>query len=333
MDSQWVKTALDSVIAEEGDAGFQHLSQGLPPKQVALNVVGALKQLNAMARGAVPEYNNEWVTLFYNLWYQPKQINVAYRVINAMIENRGDQNNALSTSGALYVADFGCGSLAMQFGVALAAADAISRGQQLTSIHIDAIDPNKPMTALGESTWNRFVKLVSESVSQNQNHWVSCLSSACGMMEYGLPGHPDVDTITERIRSNPNEERWLSALHTVYQTNVGAVKSSLSDLCKTIQPHAGFITTFKQKAHLARIVSPFDEKFYVLHPLREIGGGLNNDGCQKITEVRHSIYKEIESSGSLQEIDAADSSRTRFFLGNLVKWEPKDPRYSIYIKR
>lgn len=46
-------------------------------------------------------------------------------MITELVNAKGD----FTGTGKLHVVDFGCGALAMQFGVALAAADAIRDGQ------------------------------------------------------------------------------------------------------------------------------------------------------------------------------------------------------------
>lgn len=83
MDKVAVQAALDNAIADAGRAEFNRLARWLTPQRVDENVAYALDQLRRLAKGEMPNYN-EWVSLFYGLWYQPKHINLAYRMIDVM---------------------------------------------------------------------------------------------------------------------------------------------------------------------------------------------------------------------------------------------------------
>ena len=94
-------------------------------------------------------------------------------MITEMAKRRDPKRAVLTRKGKLHVVDFGCGTLAMQFGVALAAADALQRGQTLNSIKIDLIDSSQPMIDFGLKIWSRFKKEVEN------NERLADLSEAC----------------------------------------------------------------------------------------------------------------------------------------------------------
>ena len=96
MDKIAVQSALDNAIADAGRVEFRRLAQGLTPQQISITVAYALDQLRRLARGEMPNYN-EWVTLFYGLWYHPKHVNLAYRMIDVMAKGRNPQNPVLRT--------------------------------------------------------------------------------------------------------------------------------------------------------------------------------------------------------------------------------------------
>ena len=106
---------LDHVITTVSEQEFNRLASGLTIDEKTENVLDALKSLDVLQHGGMPNYDNKWVALFYH-WYQPSQINLAYSMIKSMINSTGILNEKL------HIVDFGCGSLAMQFGVALAVA-------------------------------------------------------------------------------------------------------------------------------------------------------------------------------------------------------------------
>lgn len=129
MNQKLTTKALDKAITKVVCDEFNRISKNLSDVETAQKVEYALDQLSKLQRGVMPKYD-EWVALFYASWYQPAQINLAYSMITDMVKEICD--GALTSTGKLYVYDFGCGALAMQFGVALAAADALRNGQNWT---------------------------------------------------------------------------------------------------------------------------------------------------------------------------------------------------------
>ncbi len=103
-----------------------------------------LRQLKGLQSGVMPNYD-QWVAPFYLSWYQPGQINLAYSMITAIANAKG----VFTETGKLHVVDFGSGVLAMQFEVALAAADAIRDEQTIDEILIDSLDSITAMINIG----------------------------------------------------------------------------------------------------------------------------------------------------------------------------------------
>ena len=143
--------ALDNAIAKAAKAEFSRLATKLngDKVKVARAVGNALRELERLQSGNQPRYNDEWLALLYSTWYQPYHINLAYSMIKAMTMQRDSEGAVLTPTGKLHVVDFGCGTLAMQFGIALAAANALQKGQCLTAIRIDLIDSSRAMIDMG----------------------------------------------------------------------------------------------------------------------------------------------------------------------------------------
>ena len=141
MDHKAVKDALDKAIAIVAGEEYKRLSHGLSLHEKANRVEGALKELEKLQYGKIPDYSDKWVALFYLTWYQPSHINLAYSIIKESGEPLNDR---------LHIVDFGCGALAMQFGVALSMSEAIEEGQSFSKLRIDSIDTSKPMIDIGK---------------------------------------------------------------------------------------------------------------------------------------------------------------------------------------
>ena len=86
-----------------------------------------------------PDYSDGMVALIYVVRYQLSHTNLAYSIIKMMKEQAGSIKSTLTNTDSLQVVDFGCGSLAMQFGVALAVADVLEQGHTMSEVRIDSI--------------------------------------------------------------------------------------------------------------------------------------------------------------------------------------------------
>lgn len=148
---------MDSAIAEVASEKYKRLSEELSLIAMPRITDYALRQLKGLQSGVMPNYD-QWVAPFYLSWYQPGQINLAYSMITAMANAKG----VFTETGKLHVVDFENGALVMQFGVALAAADAIRDGQTIDEILIDSLDSSTAMINIGMKLWERFKMKVKE---------------------------------------------------------------------------------------------------------------------------------------------------------------------------
>ena len=137
--------ALDAAISREAAKQFVLLRNGLDPEETAKAVHDSLRSLDRLRSGRMPNYDS-WDALFYSLWYQPAHINLAY-TLSKLIPR--EQNPLKSGSGSLQVVDFGCGALAMLFGLVLAATDTLQKLEALPRIAIVSEDTSQPMKNIG----------------------------------------------------------------------------------------------------------------------------------------------------------------------------------------
>ena len=76
-----VRSALDRAIAEVAEAEYGRLAHGVPLDTQAKRVDAALQSLGRLKQGTPPDYDSEWVVLFYVTWYQPRQVHLAYATL------------------------------------------------------------------------------------------------------------------------------------------------------------------------------------------------------------------------------------------------------------
>ncbi|MCY3867959.1 MAG: hypothetical protein OXG87_00305 [Gemmatimonadetes bacterium] len=228
---QIAKIILDEVITTVSEQEFNRLASGLNINEKPEDKVRyALESLGKLGIGEMSDYHDEWVALFYH-WYQPAHINLAY----SMIKSTGILNEKL------HIVDFGCGSLAMQFGVALAVADKINK-KSITEIRIDSIDTSPAMIKVGQKMWELF-KLRACRYPD--------LYNACEIIK------PKYYSDIKKVELAKNSDCWISAIHSVYEANKADVKQSLKSLVDRLRPDTCFLSTNSSKESLLSEVWPF----------------------------------------------------------------------------
>ena len=247
MDREAVIEALDKAIAR---AGLNALTAAMekPPyvsmqpdakRQEVSSKSDALRK--SLGNLVPPDYADDVTAAAYLFTYQTSHIGLAWAMIRDMTQNRLDSNLLLTDSGKLHVIDFGCGALAMQFGVALAVAEAIENGEQIDMVTIDGIDTSKQMQDMGMSVWQEFSKAVDSGLR------LEALSRACRLIEYNC--HDNYRS----VQQIPDAEVWLSAMHAVYQSNKDEIKRVFGHFRKNATPTAVFATCWGTEHNTANV--------------------------------------------------------------------------------
>ena len=234
---------LDRVITTVSDQEFKRLASGLNIEEKTEKVHYALKSLGKLQNGEMSDYHDKWVALFYH-WYQPAHINLAYSMVKSIINSTDIVNEKL------HIVDFGCGSLAMQFGVALTIADTKNKNS-ITEIRIDSIDTSQAMIKIGQKMWEEF-KLSACRYPKIYNH----LGRVCEIIKPKY--YCDIDQV--ELAQISDHDRWVSAIHPVYDENKDEVKQSFKCLRNRFYPHVCFVSTHDSKKYLLSDVWPFSSK-------------------------------------------------------------------------
>ena len=309
MTRYYIADALDKAMTTVAEQEFNRLTRDLTNEQIVEKVLGALWSLDRLRSGQIPNYD-EWDALFYH-WYQPSHINLAYKIIN-LADGLRDQ---------LHIVDFGCGALAMQFGVLLAAADAIEQGQPITEIKIDSIDKSEAMIDVGRKIWEQ----LKREIDRNPN--LSYLSRACEVIQPSIIQVGDI----ERIGFAPNGSFWVSAIHAVYDDNKEDVQYLLKSLVDRLNPNVCFTSTHnnsKSKSLLSEVCSfafAYD-KYATLYRGRAQPSFV--DELEAITQWRRKLY-----SNFLYIIHTLDYPRIWGYLDQPVTWQWADSIVHVYNRR
>ena len=293
-----VAHALDSALTTVAFEEVHRLAYDSSLK-TANKVATTLNSLDRLSKGGMPNYDN-WDALFYH-WYQPSQINLAYSLIKL-----------IDMPEKLHIVDYGCGALAMQFGIALAAADALEKNRSMPEIRVSSIDPSQAMLDMGNQIWHQFK---SEA---RKDPLLVHISSACESIK------PQVNpSVFEYVNStdwslSSDVQLWFTALHASYRNSQDTQAHDIRSFVSTLSPDACFATTHSSKVSL----------------LQEVWRFLYNSGYY-IPDVR----LEPQFKGALPEITQwrknlnAALQPKHSYLQSSVTWDWPEIAFFVYMKQ
>ena len=290
MDQSALFAAIDRATTRVARAELQWLEKGISRANLTEKVRGALSSLVDLQQGVPPDYNDPWVALFYLTWYQPRQIYYARHLINMMNQNRSGNPFMSESSHTLHVVDFGCGCLAMQFAIAWAGAEALEKGLKTKQIRIDSYDAADSMVILGRTLWESF----KEQIKDDARFRHLALSASLIEPRYGNP-----NSLVDFGARATGEERWLSALHTVYENNLDLVRQGLANIASKFQPDIGMMSCYPndKPIGLLRQASPFGAQGFRSVPA---GPGEQTEASLcRVTEWRRSLSERISGHSFL----------------------------------
>ncbi len=215
-----VSEALDTAISKVAQRWLASLSADQSDQRIAMRIYRSLDSLRKLQQGVMPEYN-DWDALFYCLWYQPGHVNLAYTLARKV---PAIKNPLVTGEGRLSVIDFGCGALAVQFGLALVAADTLAGRGRMPQIAVLPLDTSEPMKSIGWSIWNQFTDEIERYPE------LCALQRVCNDMRF------DNEFRTEAVV-------WLTALHVAYEENADEVEGALADIIEREHPNVVLVTT------------------------------------------------------------------------------------------
>lgn len=243
-----VIAVLDRVISEAGRRTFARLSNGLDDNQIAEKIDYGLSQNLLLSDQQMPDYNDEWVALFYFLWYQPKQITLACQLINRLLES-GVYNKKI-----IYIIDYACGALATQFGLIFAMINILAQEETVGDIWIDCVDESESMIALGSLSWEIF----------NQRIMPNCpniIKKAVRKIKYHQTFSGEATSLFEPKKDLPNEHNiWIFMLHGLYAENVSDIGNYVPNILADLRPKKPESILFTSESYKEDLVQEIVEK-------------------------------------------------------------------------
>ena len=319
---------VDLAIAEVGRAEFDRLSDGLDNAQVRNKITYALDQLSRLAGNStfvtgsggrmlpipsIPDYvsddptNDQWLSLFYMLWYQPRQVLLARDVFAELLDS--ELTTGLSESRrSIGVFDYGCGSLAGLFGLTIALYERQKVDGLFDSITVNNHDVSDPMVHLGTRLWLRFQERIR---SRDTLKGLADLATRIRVTSDGLQGvvpHPQYLDANQRSQ---DRLRFITAFHCVYSENIREVSIDLASLLKRIDPDAVVLSAADSALNYRLLLDslpgrPISIRHWNPHYLTD------NDYVRNVTGLRRWIR--------LNFLDVERRNRDERYLNQRVRW-------------
>ena len=239
---QEAREALDSAIAEVAKENAARLYKEIPSQRWEESVDSALESLTRLQGCAEPDYDLEWVNVFYLSWYQPRQIHLAYVALRQLLDRRHPPR---------YVVDYGCGAWAVQFALAMLLAE--KPEMQGAGIAVHGIDSSESMKRIGRELWNKFLLKIVE-----ERHLLK-LHDVMKSMEDSWVYHATIEDALAAVQGGRTDgapgDGWFTAIHAVYEyESKGRPRSNLEDILDTEKYRSlGFATelvTFFSRPHI-----------------------------------------------------------------------------------
>ena len=283
--------SLDAAIANVAGEEYQRLANGKKPSECASAIKGALCSLDKLQKGEMPDYDDEWTTLFYLTWYQPRQVKLGYGILHSLLSNQPLEK-------PLRVIDYGCGALAAQFALAIYSAIHAPDDSSSPNMSIHGVDPSDTMRKIGDKLWMELWG-ITEQCSDLKPLYHACDAISSTSCSVGCH-HELADT-------KPSARSWLLAMHVVYEETKDEVRDSLMEICSEHKPERRIMTCQKQFLGLAEYIGGrHSERLCV----KRRSGSLS-----KVTSWRHCLQKCL---------DGYLSDKSTNYLLQEVKWEPRE---------
>ena len=282
-----VAEAFDTAITGLADREWKRLSKGETPEGRLNRVRSALESLKKLqSNDQMPAYEDEWVALFYLLWYQPRQVYLAYRVLTTLLSERGSQERPLR------VIDLGCGALATAFGMAMTIAARQNGSLPVpTDVTICAIDPSVQMRRVGETLWEELWEVLAEEPG------LTSLEAAVAAM---IDNHHFYASHAEMAAVDAGDECWLFAMHAVYESNREDLQRALLELRDGYRVTRTVVSSEGLKRNLVHDVFPGPRSEL------ELSGGSGRAQLPRLSAWRRQLAEELE------EVDTSTPGTLRF---------------------
>ena len=296
--------ALDEALSILAEREYERLAQRMPVKVQIRRLAGTFQQFAGMANGTVePTFTDPWTALFYLLWYQPSQISLFHTVFVNLLKSGICDDRSQIFDGKLQIVDFGCGSFAAQFGLALACME-LRNHQVIPDLAITNIDHSREMTFLGRDLCTEWERQLNASGLQQLADMSAMISSKVA--------HDRIKRVTN---VSHDAIRCLVASNVIFPSNLTDVTDQLSSLWYDMKPHRAIIAMIPSRTPANCIEEAFVGSQWISSPNAPIYR--QSGKAHRLSEWRRALLKRLKPS--------SDYSIVSGYLKNDVLWDKDSP--------
>ena len=296
--------ALDEALAILAEREYERLARRIPVKDQIPRLAGTFEQFAGMANGTVePTFTDPWTALFYLLWYQPSQISLFHAVFADLLGSGICDDRSQIFNGKLQIADFGCGSFAAQFGLALACME-LRDHQMIPDLAVTNIDKSREMTMLGRDLCTEWERQLSTLGLQHLADTSAMISSKVA--------HHRIERVTN---VNPKATRCLVASNVIFPSNLTDVIEQLACLWCDMEPHRAIIAMIPSRTPANCIEEAFVGSQWISPPSAPMYR--QSGKAHRLSEWRQSLLKRLEPSSEYSIISG--------YLKSDVLWDKDSP--------
>lgn len=288
-DAASLRKSLDCAIAGVAKAEYSRLKRRLGINEQRERVEKALKSLKELQQGGRAEYGDKWTAVFYLTWYQPRQIQLAYAALRALLRR--------APRPPKYIIDYGCGAWAILIALALLMGEesqSSESGGKVIAVH--GIDPNQPMRQIGRRLWKKFQGVVPGGP----------LRDVLDKMGRSCSCHASYDNFAKSHAAPVKGDCWLTAVHVVDRLNQDDLHAMFERVRRERVPAIELLTTDSSKQDQVRFFK--GEVFDVRQTAWQ------DEELEMTTRWRRELGKRLGVHG--------DGNLTGPYLDNSVKWDP-----------
>lgn len=302
---------LEKAIIEVGSAELDRLSAPLDDKTAANNIECALRVLQHLS--CVQPTYTEWISLWYLLWYQASQANIAAGMMRNLIDYRIYYHIKRCEPRNLCIIDVGSGALNGVLGFSDVTNSYPFRFVDFLSISYVGIDPSDEMNSLGLQLLDQLGDLRGKTPPRPKAIGESWKFNFLHMKEFDLG----------RIASMNvgKTEYWICAFNSLQPGQSRQVQQTLATVSREFTPTIDmFSSSSKANQQLNRAI-PLSTTDYHYSELdnddltaTELKGVL-----PKLTEFRQQVYNKYR-------LKFKDERFASNYLNNPPNWIPRKSR-------
>ena len=311
--------ALDISMVRVLNSKLENIVAGNEPEGVATNLVGALKGLDGLRKGLVPNYEEKWLALPYLAWYGPSHVNMAFTLITEVIPQ---WNDCLKQGPfGVHLEDYACGIFAGQFALVLAASRSIgSFTSRKLSIFSD--DSSDPMWNMGLDLWKDFRHEIGAVLANGKEYpHLDSIRNSARLLE------------TRQPRNLPANV-WLTVLHAAYGGDYGEILASkITSLIERKNPSL-ILTTAHKGSSTNMYLPPTDQYAPVVE--KDVGPPMSFSGQFTQTSIwRKELFDKYVQPMEHRLSDLQIRMARRLLTVHPTTWNPGNFNYvyTLYQRR